>query len=136
MRQTATSELALAVGGRGLCWQPHHTEQQLTLCTCADAAPAHVHTAARSSCGLRIKNAVMWTFAMAVVLGLAIGVAYGEHGGQLHSQAVSSRQAAPEGMPGVHKLTLLTRDTCPPFSCTWQGWLATLSTPRRSWCQA
>lgn len=31
-----------------------------------------------SSCGLRIKSAVMWTFAMAVVLGLAIGCAYGE----------------------------------------------------------
>lgn len=29
------------------------------------------------SCGLRIKSAVMWTFAMAVVLGLAIGCAYG-----------------------------------------------------------
>lgn len=31
-----------------------------------------------SSCGLRIKNALLWTLAMAVVLGLAIGVAYGE----------------------------------------------------------
>jgi hypothetical protein len=32
-----------------------------------------------STCGLRIKNAVMWTMAMAVVLGLAIGCAYGKH---------------------------------------------------------
>jgi hypothetical protein len=31
-----------------------------------------------SSCGLRIKNALLWTLAMAVVLGLAIGVAYGK----------------------------------------------------------
>jgi hypothetical protein len=31
-----------------------------------------------SSCGLRIKNAVLWTLAMAVVLGLAIGCAYGK----------------------------------------------------------
>ncbi|KAF8067363.1 LIMR family protein [Scenedesmus sp. PABB004] len=29
------------------------------------------------SCGLRIKNALLWTAAMALVLGLAIGVAYG-----------------------------------------------------------
>jgi hypothetical protein len=59
-----------------------------------------LHLLLCSSCGLRIKNALVWTFAMAIVLGLAIGCAYGECSDR-GSMSTSSAGSNMNGRPAL-----------------------------------
>ncbi|WIA33236.1 hypothetical protein OEZ86_006379 [Tetradesmus obliquus] len=101
------------------------------------------------SCGLRIKNALLWTLAMAVVLGLAIGVAYGLAGyveyptqellsGMLPLEQLpqlpntTGRCILPgQGFAGFSAANIARKDGCTAFNSAFYGatWTMRVSFP-------
>jgi hypothetical protein len=79
MRATATSEWPGAAREAREAAPPNRPQAcRARLARRASARPTRPARPTRSTCWMKIKNAFLWTMATFLVLGLSIGVAYGE----------------------------------------------------------